>query len=267
MPCQSEFATITNQVRSLRAEIHMSKTEQFIGEIDRDTRIYKILKREFFFELFENKKNALVLPKIWQDPFENVILNSEVRTARGETGRFSFHEDVYGQCWTLHRASDAMWQIYSEKKNAVRVRTTVGKLIDSLCAADGNWADATCFIGEVDYLSETKLKAFGRKIFKDGVTPTAIARSLLVKRNAYEHEREVRLIYIERRNKKHAKGVYKYDIDPHALFDQAMIDPRVPYVKYVPFKEQVMKRTGLSDNQIMRSLLYRQPEGFVVEIP
>ncbi len=245
----------------------MSKTAHFIGEIDRDAKIYKILKREYFFELFEDKKNALVLPKKWQDPFENVILNAEVRTASGETGRFSFHEDVYGQCWTLHTASDAMWQIYSEKKNALRVRTTVGKLIDSLCAAHGNWADATCFIGKVDYLSEAKLKAFARTIFKDGITPAAIARSLLVKRNAYKHEREVRLIYIERKYKKHANGVYKYDIDPHALFDQAMIDPRVLYGKYVPFKKQVMKRTGLSDNQIMRSLLYRQPEGFVVDIP
>ena len=238
-----------------------------IGKIDRDTNIYRILKRERFFELFEEKKNALVLPKKWQDPFENVILNAEVRTASGETGNFSFHEDVYGQCWTLETASDAMWQIYSEKKNAVRVRTTVGKLIDSLCAVHGRWAGATCFIGKVDYLSEAKLKKFARTIFDDGITPESIAHSLLVKRKAYKHENEVRLIYIERESTRHPDGVCKYAIDPRALFDQAMIDGRTTYEQYQPFKEEVMRRTCLSEKQVKRSLLYRQPEGFVVEIP
>lgn len=238
-----------------------------IGKIDLDTKIYKILKRDYFFELFEDGQNALVLPRKWQDKFENVILKAEVRTASGERGTFAFHDDVYGQCWTLHTASDAMWQIYSDKKNAVRVRTTVGRLIDSLHAAHDDWAHATCFIGKVQYMGERRLEEFAGTIFKDGITPEAIARSLLVKRNAYKHEREVRLIYIERNNTKHADGVYKYDIDPHALIDQAMIDSRVPYAKFVPFKKQVIKRTGLADKQIMRSLLYRQPKGFVVEIP
>jgi hypothetical protein len=245
----------------------MDSTAQMLGDIRRDDKIYKILKQKYFFELFEDRKNALLAPRKWQDPFENVVLNAEVRNAAGERGNFFFHEDVYGQCWSRHTASDAMWQIYSDKKDAVRVRTTVGQLIDGLCAAHGAWAHATCFIGRVEYLSETRLKDFARTIFKDGITPEAIARSLLVKRKAYEHEREVRLIYIERENTKHPDGVYKYAINPHTIFDQAMVDGRMTYVQYKPFKEEVMRRTGLSDRQVKRSLLYRQPEGFVVEIP
>jgi hypothetical protein len=245
----------------------MSSTAHLLGKIGRDQKIYKILKQKYFFELFENGKNALPTPSKWQDPFENVFLNAEVKTAAGEHGGFSFHDDVYGQCWTRHTASDAMWHIYSDKRNAVRIRTTVGKLIDSLCAAHGEWADATCFIGRVEYLSERKLKNLAGTIFKDGITPAAIARSLLVKRKAYEHEREVRLIYIERENRKHADGVYKYVINPHALFDQAMIDGRMFYEQFKSFKQQVKKRTGLSDSQVKRSLLYRQPKGFVVDIP
>ena len=100
-----------------------------------------------------------------------------------------------------------------------------------------------------------------------GITPPAIARSLLVKRNAYRHEREVRLIYIEHEKRKHENGVYKYDIAPHTLIDQVMIDSRVTYERYVPLKKDLMKRTGLSDKQIKRSLLYRQPKGFIVEVP
>lgn len=115
----------------------MDSTAQMLGDIRRDDKIYKILKQKYFFELFEDRKNALLAPRKWQDPFENVVLNAEVRNAAGERGNFFFHEDVYGQCWSRHTASDAMWQIYSDKKDAVRVRTTVGQLIDGLCAAHG----------------------------------------------------------------------------------------------------------------------------------
>ncbi len=244
----------------------MNTDANLIGQIDRDAWIYRIFLQDRFFELFETRENALVSPGKWQDPFENVFLNAPVRTASGETGRFSFHGDVYGQCWTLHKASDAMWQIYSGKKNGIRVRTTVGKLIDSLCTAKGKWAHATCFIGRVQYLSDRKLKEFGQTVFKDGVTPTAIARSLLVKRKAYEHEREVRLVYMDPETIQHQDGVYKYPIQPLDLIEQAMIDGRFDG-NYPNFKDQIMKRTGLSGEQVKRSLLYRQPDGFVVEIP
>ena len=160
-----------------------------------------------------------------------------------------------------------MWQIYSNKKDAVRIRTTVGALVDSLCAMNGDSATSTCFIGRVEYMSERKLKEFARTIFQNGITPEAIARSLLVKRNAYAHEREVRLIYIEPSKKKHPEGIYKYAINPQTLFDQAMIDGRMEYEDYKNLKNDVVKRTGLPEKKVKRSLLYRQPKGFSVEIP
>ena len=61
----------------------------------------------------------------------------------------------------------------------MRIRTTVGKLIDSLRTAQANWADATCFIGKVDYRGEARLKNFARTIFKDGITARAIVRDSL----------------------------------------------------------------------------------------
>ena len=245
----------------------MSAEVQIIGKIDRKTRIYRIFRKDYFFNLFSDRENVLVRPKIWEDPFENVILNAEVRTASGDKGGFGFHEDVYGQCWTLHSASDAMWRSYSEKKDAIRVRTTVGQLLDSLGAANDGWSRTTCFIGKVDYMSEANLRAFAGTIFRDGITPGAIARSLLVKRNAYRHENEVRLIFIEPGNKKHPNGLYRHGINPNVLFDQAMSDPRLPYDDYLQLKAQIVSKTELTEKQVKRSLLYRQPEGFVVEIP
>jgi len=238
-----------------------------IGDISDRTKIYRIFPRNRFLELFRKDQNVLVLPTMWEDPFENVFLKADVITTSGEKGGFGFHADVYGQCWTMETASDAMWQIYSRQKDAVRVRTTVGDLINSLRDVHGEWAEQTCFIGRVKYLTENKLKSFGQTVFKSGITPNTIARSLLVKRRAYKHENEVRLIFIDRGATKQTGGLYKYRFDAREIINQAMVDGRVEYNHFLPFKEQVMALTGLSQKQVKRSLLYRQPEGFVVKIP
>lgn len=245
----------------------MPQGPNIIGDISLTTKIYRVFPRNRFLELFNENRNALISPAGWDDPFENVILKAEVRTRNGEKGSFGFHGDVYGQCWTLETASDAIWQIYSKDKDAVRVRTTVGKLLGSLSAAHGDWANATCFMGRVEYLSEEALRKFGRTVFSGGLNEPAIARSLLVKRKAYKHENEARLIYIERTNTKHPDGVYKYTLEPREIIDQVMVDGRVTYDDFLPFKKEVMKLTGLSGKQVKRSLLYHPPEGFVVELP
>jgi hypothetical protein len=190
-----------------------------------------------------------------------------VRTAAGEQGTFSFHKDLYGQCWTLHKRSDAMWRIYSPDKDAVRIRTSVGKLIDSLCAANKGYETDRCFIGKVTYPTDAELKRFARIVFKDGLNANAIAQSLLVKRNAFEHEDEVRIIYFEGRQIQYENGVYKYPLDPHAVFDQIMIDPRMSYDDYIKFKDEIIQKTGFDETRINRSLLYKPPEGFTIEIP
>ena len=237
------------------------------GKITRSTIIYRVFPRDRFFQLFEEGMNALVWPTKWEDPFENFVLRSPVRTAAGELGEFGFHKDVYGQCWTLHKASDAMWRIYSPKKDAVRLRTTVGKLLDSLCGANNNKENDCCFIGRVTYPKEAKLKKFARTVFKNGLTAEAVARSLLVKRRAFVHENEVRIIYFEGDQIVHAEGVYKYPLNPNAVFDQIMIDPRVSCESFTNFKDEIGKRTGFKVECIKRSLLYKPPEGFTIEVP
>jgi len=238
-----------------------------VGEINAKTIIYRIFPRDRFFELFDEKRNVLVWPTKWEDPFENFILRSRVRNAAGEIGEFGFHKDVYGQCWTLLKASDAMWRIYSPKKDAVRVRTTVGKLLESLCAANKGKEESRCFIGKVSYPTEPKLAKFARTVFKDGSNSEAVARSLLAKRKAFEHEKEVRVIYFKGDPIMDDKGIYKYPLDPHSVFDQVMIDPRVSYKDYIKIKDKIVEKTGFEAKRIKRSLLYKPPEGFIIEIP
>lgn len=247
----------------------MANNANIIGsDICESTKIYRIFPRERFQQLFTEEMNALVLPSKWSDPFENAILKAKVVTTDGkEIGRFSFHSDVYGQCWTTEKASDAMWQIYSKNKDAIRVRTTVGKLIKSLGDVHGEWSASTCFIGRVNYIREDELKDFGRNVFKQADKSQAIAKSLLAKRRAYMHEKEVRIIYIDRHKSKHPKGVYKYHFDPRGVIDQIMVDGRMKHSDFASFKNKFTMQTGFPKEQIYRSLLYSEPNDFVVELP
>lgn len=85
--------------------------------------------------------------------------------------------------------------------------------------------------------------------------------------DGFEHEKEVRITYFEGDQIVHGDGVYKYPLDPLAVFDQVMIDPRLSYKEFQSFKDEIVARTGIDEARIKRSLLYKPPDGFIVEIP
>lgn len=119
----------------------------------------------------------LVRPSKWEDPFENFILRAD---------------SVYGQCWTLQRSSDAMWRIYSPKVDAVRIRSTARRLLESLNQIRGSSGHREAFIGRVRYLNNQRLMSYAKKIQRQG--PAVLASTILVKCPAFKHEREVRLV-------------------------------------------------------------------------
>jgi len=232
------------------------------GDISRDTVIYRTLSVERLFEFFENKQNVVVRPGLWADTFENLALYSQIDAA-GETGQFEFKDDIYGQCWTLHSASDAIWRIYSQGTNGIRIKSTVGKLFDSLAISEYGMQGET-FIGKVNYLSDIELKDFAASHFvSSGLNSRSIAETLTVKRNAFVHEKEVRLIYIA--DSRLQTPVIKYDIDPHDLVDQVMIHPQLP-------KDQAKRLKWVIHNylnfqgEVKRSLLYAFPKDFAFKI-
>jgi hypothetical protein len=213
---------------------------------DLDQRVYRIMPIERLYQLFQTGQNVLVSPAKWEDPFENVALRS-VFPRLG----------VYGQCWTRHTASDAMWRIYSPTVGGIRVRTTVRALFNSLLKATPR-TGARPFVGSVKYLSDRKLIRFARGSLARNVLsdPAECARTLLVKRRAFQHEREVRLIAVATSD--HRGALLAYDTTPHAILDQIMLDPRLTVVEAGRLREQIRKRTGF-EGDILRSLLYTLP--------
>lgn len=211
---------------------------------ERQSFVYRIVSLERLYELFNQRQNVLVSPDKWDDPFENFILKSQRIPRQG----------WFGQCWTLHRASDAMWRIYSGDKQAVRMRSTPRRLVEGLRQAGG----ATAFVGRVQYLPEKSLTQFAQRAIQPGYLKLSrnAAGTLLVKRPAFRHESEVRLLV--RCDGDRADGLFRYVVDPHSLVDQLMLDPRLSPAEAEQAKREIRCTTAY-EGKILRSLLYAPP--------
>lgn len=229
-----------------------------LENISQDAFIYRIFPINRLYQMYNEGKNTLVSPKLWDDPYENFVLEAQVALSSGETMRYGFKNQYYGQCWTLRTYSDAMWRIYSQDHRSVRVRTTIRKLAYSLALHHPNTRNDACFIGKVKYMKNDELADLASAIGSLAVpTSSSYAKTLLRKRRAFSHEKEVRLIYSDVSETNNG-DIYKYDISPHELFDQIMIDPRIDHEEFIDIENAIRRRTKFS-GEIVRSELYDPP--------
>jgi len=227
--------------------------------------IYRIFPLKRFREIVANRVNTLVRPAKWDDPFENALLKAKIVLDDGSVGSAEFKDDLYGQCWTTQIDSDAMWRIYSPDKSGVRLRTTVGALLDSLVSSCPQYHESgcfSCFIGRVEYCTQDEIISRftdpeWAKTHVLDTTGCGQASALLLKRPEFAHEKEIRLIYFANEQNRTGSDVYSYPIDPQALFDEVAFDPRWDAAEFDVAKVEAEK-AGF-DN-VVQSPLYRLPE-------
>lgn len=229
---------------------------------DADAPIYRIFSKQRFLDILASGKNGLVNPSKWEDPFENFFLNSLVVGPRGERIHMqNLATDWYGQCWTYNEDTDAMWRIYSPCKDGVKVRTTVRKLFSSFYDDGDRFAELKFFCGNVSYYTETEITAFmGRVTFQDvafGGQATKFAELLCVKREAFSHEREIRLLFQDMDPKRGAGGVVQFDFDTNAICGEVVLDPRLSDGDAATLEGEI--RAAGCALPISQSPLYRVP--------
>jgi hypothetical protein len=231
-----------------------------------DTPIYKVMEFEYAYTML--KEGILRVGKIqkWEDPFENFLLkqNFWYKTKEGEHQVYDIHdisELLYGQSWTLTDESDAMWRIYSPNKTSVRIKTTIGKLFDAIYTNDA--CSSTTFIGVVNYCSQVSIQEYLDKLQKEGITLWSLGSTrnmvnpLLNKRDTFEHEKEVRILYIapsEEKEKCLRNDFIKYPIQINDLVEEICFDPRVGEDLFEAHSI-ALKEIGFCNN-IVKSSLY-----------
>ncbi len=229
---------------------------------DLDTPIYRVYNSNWLLSMFTKNENVLVKPSLWDDPFENFILNTAAIKLKNQA-RFDLEarNQYYGQCWSLIEESDAMWRIYSHDKNGIKVKTTIRKLFSSL-KQSANDLIGNPFIGKVKYLHINLLK---QRIMDESwlelesFSYESQATSLMFKRLEFEHEKEVRLLFRNSFDKNSNSDLYHYKIDPHDLFEEIVFDPRISYEIFEVYKSFLKEKIGYKQ-PIKQSELYKIPD-------
>ncbi len=219
---------------------------------NQDTPIFRICRFKRLLQLLIEKELVLFKPKEWEDPFENFLLKCKVNTSNGEVGTLeSIANSWYGLCWTLNPDSDAMWRIYSQDKDGLQIKTTIRKLAENLWEPTNKASSIKYFIGKVEYKSREQIENFlSQTSFQDvalGGDNIGFAETLLIKRTAFEHENEVRILANDlgpSNPDPRVKGdFYTIPINPNDLIDEICIDPRLNDKEVVSLKS-IIKGLG-----------------------
>ncbi len=236
-----------------------------LDDDDLDRKIYRIIPVKYLYLIFNGKQNTLVRTHKWNDPFENFMLKSKFRLPTGEIATIGFRDHFYGQCWSTRSQSEALWRLYSETKESVRIRSTPRKLFTGLCKHLGPWAHVLAFIGKVEYFGEKRLIAHAKTIFANIGLPGSLdfARTLLFKRNAFRHEEEIRLLYLPKGDP--TGDLFSYPIVPSDIVDDIRLDPRLDLKEEKKLKKEIQRQTGFKGT-IEKSALYDPPPDIVLKL-
>lgn len=245
--------------------------EYNIINLDPQTEIYRIFSFDRFIEMIQSGRNTLVRPIMWDDTFENFLMGARGMYQGHPISFQPVRDSWYGQCWTIKEECDGMWRANTrDNSRAVKVKTTVGRLFESLYDFNNQFHNLSYFIGKVDYIPKADIQAFlsnslsmaTQVLLHTSNIPQML--TLLTKREEFEYESELRLLYCDSNRGLGNQLVYQYDINPNQLFDEAILDPFTPDI-YYPRLESIIRQAGFV-NRVAKSDLYEKNNA-VISIP
>lgn len=152
-----------------------------------------------------------------------------------------------------------MWRIYSPDQLGVRIKTTVPELkkqLQDFCFIEN---ETKSRVSLVNYMRQSELNIELKKIVKSLNTRYSARKSissLYLKRNAFNHEAEVRAVLynqkIENKN-----SFLRVTINPHKLIKSVLFDPRLPD-ELVSVYRHYLKDKLKYNGSIRQSQLYKQ---------
>lgn len=227
-----------------------------------DQIIYRTYSSKRFLDVLTSGRDALVNPSKWDDPFENFFFKAKVEISPTEAATLEdLAKDWYGQCWTINDDTDALWRIYSHDKDGVKVRTTVRKLLGNLVATGGAFPRLQYFAGAVGYHDLAAITSMMSGVtFQDisfGGTNDKFAELLCMKRTAFAHEAEVRILFNDTEKKNGATGIFTYPLNANDIFDEVVLDPRLSQVDFLTLQQAIV-RAGCK-LPVTQSDLYHTP--------
>lgn len=213
--------------------------------------IYRFVEFHRAAEIFEKRSLFFARPSLWHDPYEVRIKHPRA-------------EALFAQCWCQTAMTEAMWRIYSPHGTGVRMRTTKAKLAAAMRA----WTKANKYgylEGGVAYKEPGDIARFYKDIgaeLRAGYSVKRAAEALFVKRESFSHENEWRSIIYCKDGPADTKGL-EVPIDPHALINGIVLDPRAPMQLVDALALYFKEKLGYKGT-VKASALYKPPSPIVV---
>lgn len=150
------------------------------------SKIYRFVSFETFVDMIMKQSLTFVHPSLWDDPYELYFIESQIKETVDSVDSASTElvvetilkeiilNKLYCQSWTRLDESDALWRIYNHSNTSVRIEIDLNDItkLDNV------------EILEVEYVDDP-LEVIKKESFYDLIK---------IKRKAFSHEQEVRLV-------------------------------------------------------------------------
>lgn len=171
--------------------------------------LYKYAKWEFAKKSLQGRYLWMSNPSKWIDPFEDYFFKADYIDANGNHYLFPFLNNVFCNCFTPDHNSEAHWITYSQKEIGVSLRINVPELLERLNNFGLANPEYKIYIGKVSYIKLSQIQSqninniplyedrIGPPMTRNINDPDFCANLLLLKRNSFKHDNEIRLIFIK----------------------------------------------------------------------
>ena len=192
--------------------------------------LFKFMSLENALKSLEGGYLWLANPTEWTDPFEKRFVTATYIDDAGNKKPFEWKDKLFCACFTQTLRSEAYWSVYSRKNIGIQFTIDRKELLEELnkyCTLNSNFK---VYLGKVEYKNAKDIQMNLSDIpidNKDKITSKdhLKARLLLLKRNDFKYENEIRLIVVKKDSTKE-NGI-KLPIDIHKVIQRITIDPSV----------------------------------------
>lgn len=232
------------------------------GKVDMAQPVYRYMPYQYLIEFLRTGEYWISNINKWEDPYENYL--SKCPVDQYESRATTITGEHYGQCWTLKKESDAMWQIYSvlKKDNTTEEmdKSKLGVRIKSypsiLQRLPKNIFNANIgYLGPVTYISQADIDKNLRNLQFDNWPAywDKWEENFFIKREEFKHEEEFRFVFTCGFDKKIDKVSAK--INPTELIEEITFDPRLSNDVYDKYHAELIE-FGFPADRINKSQLY-----------
>lgn len=158
-----------------------------------------------------------------------------------------------------------MWRIYSPTHLGIRIGTSTKKLRTAL-EKGIKGSSKRLRMDDVSYMSQNNLNIKSKNVRDELEKNFDVIRStdlLFMKREAYEHEYEYRVVVIDDHPPEESKGI-AISIKPNQVIDSILIDPRAPKELADALVYYFQEKIGFK-KKCEKSRLYKTPVSLVID--